>query len=71
MPLKVTKQGSESPSSLVRRFIQRVRRSGILIEARKRQFFQRPLSKNLKKRLALRRIKLREEREKAKKMGRL
>ena len=69
-PLKVEKQGRESSQSLIRRFSQKLRRSGLLLEARKNRFRQRPKSKQLKKRSALRRIKKKQEYARLKKMGR-
>lgn len=71
MPLKVQKQNRESTQSLVRRFSQKMRKSGILLEARKKQFKRRKKSSQLKKRTALRREKLREKYEKLKKLGKL
>jgi len=71
MPLKVKKQNRESTQSLVRRFSQKMRKSGILLEARKKQFKRRKKSSQLKKRTALRREKLREKYEKLKKLGKL
>jgi|GEM_PF-703038 len=55
MPLRVQKQGKESSQNVIRRFTQRVRKSGILFEARSKQFKRRPKSKPLVKRSALRR----------------
>lgn len=71
MPLKVVKQKGESSKSLVNRFIQRVRLSGILLEARKRMFYQRPKSKQLKRRSALRRIQKEKEWQELKKLGKI
>jgi len=70
MPLQVKRQEKESSQSLVRRFLQKLRRSGILIEARKRQFRVRNKSKQLKKRSALRREAKKKEYEKIRKLGR-
>ncbi len=55
MPLKVQKQGRESSQGIIRRFVQKMRKSGILLEARHRQFKRRPKSRPLVKRSALRR----------------
>jgi len=71
MPLKVQKQNRESTQSLIRRFSQKMRKSGILLEARKKQFKRRKKSSQLKKRTALRREKLRERYEKLKKLGKI
>ncbi len=69
--MKVQKQTRENSQSLVYRFTKAIQKSGILIEARKRKFFERPKSKNLKKRGALIRIEKKKEFERAKKLGRL
>lgn len=69
MPLKVQKQGRESSQSLIRRFSQKVRRSGILFEVRKKQFKRRPKSKQLKRRSALRREQKKVEYIRLKKLG--
>ncbi|OIP75922.1 hypothetical protein CO121_00250 [bacterium (Candidatus Gribaldobacteria) CG_4_9_14_3_um_filter_36_15] len=71
MPLKVQKQDRESTQGLIRRFSQKMRKSGILLEARKKQFRRRGKSSQLKKRAALRREELRKRYEKLKKLGKL
>ncbi len=71
MPLKVQKQNRESTQSLIRRFSQKMRKSGILLEARKKQFKRRGKSSQLKKRTALRREELRKRYEKLKKLGKI
>jgi len=70
MPIKVIKHDRESSQSLVRRFSQKLRKSGILLEARKRRFVQKPKSQALKKRSALRRIRKKAEYIRLKKSGR-
>ena len=70
MPLKVEKQSRETAQNLLRRFSQKLRRSGILLEARKRRFFKRPKSAQLKKRSALRRVAKKAEFLKQRKLGR-
>ena len=69
MPLEVQKQGKESPQSLVRRFSKKVKQSGILLQAKKNRFQEKPKSKQLKKRSALRREQLKKEYEILEKMG--
>lgn len=69
MPIAVSKQGKESTQNLVRRFTQKLRKSGTMLEVRKRQFHKKPRSKPLLKRSALRRIVKKIEFAKAKKMG--
>lgn len=71
MPLKVERQGRESSQSIVRRFTQKLRRSGILLEARKNRFYQRPESPQLRKRSALRRARKKQEYIELKKLGKL
>ncbi len=71
MALEVKKKPKETSQSLVRRFLQRIRKSGILYRAQKIKFYQRPLSRQLKKRAALRREELRKEYEKMKKLGKV
>ncbi len=71
MPLKVEKQPKETSQSLIHRFSQKIKRSGILLEARKKMFYKKGKSKQLKRRSALRRIQKKEEFKKLKKMGRL
>jgi len=71
MPLKVQKQGRESSQGVVRRFTQKLRRSGILLEARKNRFQQRAESAQLRKRSALRRAGKRAEYLELKKLGKI
>ena len=63
------KQGKESVQNLVRRFSKRVKQSGILFQARKIRFQEKPKSKQLEKRSALRREQLKKEYEILEKMG--
>jgi len=69
MPLAVQKQGKESTQNLVRRFSQKLRKSGILFEVRKRQFRKKSKSKPLVKRSAFRRINKQKEYIEMRKMG--
>jgi len=69
MPLEIKKQERENSQSLIRRFSRRMKQSGILISARKSRFHDKPKSKQMKKRSALRRETLRKEYEKKEKMG--
>lgn len=71
MALKVDKKNNEDPQNLVKRFSRRMRRSGILHQARNNQSFEREKSDQLKKRAALRRKELQQEYERKKKMGEL
>ena len=69
MPLKVEKQDKENTQSLIRRFTKAIKKSGILKEARKRRFRQRPLSERAKKEVALRREANKRNYEKMSKLG--
>lgn len=69
MPLKIKKEERENSQSLVRRFSRRMKKSGILISARKQRFFEKEKSKQMKKRSALKKDQLRKEYEKLEKLG--
>ncbi len=70
MPLEVKRSSEqENSQSLLRRFSKRIKKSGILLEARKKAYKKRNLSSQLKKRAALRREKLKKEYQKMAKMG--
>lgn len=69
MAFEIKKQERETSQSLVRRFSKRVKNSGVLLRARKARFRQRPQSRQLKKRSALRREELKKEYERLEKMG--
>lgn len=71
MAIEVKKYPSESPQSLARRFSKRVQQSGILLRARSCRFRSRPLSRQIKKRAALRREELKKKYEKLKKLGKI
>lgn len=71
MTLEVRRQQKETVQSLIRRFTARVQKSGILLRARKIQFRERPKSRQMKRRAALRREELKEKYEKLKKLGKL
>jgi hypothetical protein len=68
MPIIAQKQGKETTQSLVRRFTQKLRKSGTLLEVRKRQFQKKPKSRPLLKRSALRRLEKRAEFARIKKL---
>ena len=69
MPLKVKKLNQESSQNVVRRFSQKLRKSGILLEARKNRFHSKPASKQMIKLSAARRAEKKAEYAKMKKMG--
>ena len=71
MPLRASRQDRETSQNLVRRFSQKIKKSGILLEARKKVFRIRKKSWQLKKKSALRREKKKKEYEKLKKLGRI
>ena len=71
MPLEVKRQNRETSQSLVRRFTQRLQRSGTLIRARRNRFKTRIKSDGAKKKEALRRVELRVEYAKLEKLGKL
>jgi len=71
MPLEVKRQNRETSQGLVRRFGQRLQRSGILRKARKNRFKNRHKSDQAKKRQALRKEELRKEYTKMEKLGKL
>jgi ribosomal protein S21 len=54
--VEVRKKPKENTPSLARRFSTKLRRSGVLLEARKRQFSKRSRNKRARKEKALRRI---------------
>jgi len=60
---EVTRKDNESFENLFRRFNRRVQQSGKLAQARKNQFFDKPLSKNRQRVEALRKAKIREVRK--------
>ena len=67
--LKVTRKEKESPQNLVHRFTKTVRQSGVLIEARGKQFHKRAKSDLAKKRSALRRVELKIQKAKEAKLA--
>lgn len=71
MAIKITKKTKESSQELAKRFTKAVKKSGVLLEMRKKAFATREKSKNLNKRSALRRIQLRENYEQQKKLGKI
>ncbi len=52
--LQVTRKDDESSESLVRRFNKKVIQSGILTEARRKKYFEKPLSKKEQRTIAIR-----------------
>jgi ribosomal protein S21 len=71
MAIEVKRREKESLQSLLKRFTRAVKRSGILIKAREKMFKDRNLSKEKKKRKALRRELMRRYYERLKKLGKI
>lgn len=69
MPLEIKRRDRETSQSLMRRFSRSLKRSGILLRARKIRFRQRKKSKQMKKRAALRREEMKKEYDRKKRMG--
>jgi len=69
MALEVNRKAKENIQSLIRRFSQKFRQSGILIEARNARFKNKEKSKEAKKKEALRREELKKHYEELKKLG--
>jgi len=70
MTVEVKRRERENNQSLIRRFSRTIKKSGILIQARKIRFKKKSKSGELKKKEALKKVELREEYEKARKLGR-
>ncbi len=71
MYLEVKKQDRETSQSLVRRFGRRVQQSGLLVRARKLRFRKKAKSEGAQKKAALRRVELKKEYQKLRKLGKL
>jgi ribosomal protein S21 len=67
--VEVRKMKEENPQRLIQRFIQASRRSGILLEKRKRLFRDRVVNETKKKESALHREKMKKIYEELKKWG--
>jgi hypothetical protein len=71
MALTVTKQERETAQGLIRRFSTGMKKSGILVRARKLRFRTREKSNNMQKKQALRREELTIEYKKKEKLGKI
>jgi len=69
--IKVTKQGNENTASVLRRFSFKVRNSGILMTVRNKMYRQRPISRNMRKVAAVKRLEKKRLIEKLIKEGKL
>ena len=67
--VEVKRKDGESFESLLRRFTRKIQQSGVLVRARKIQFYEPPKSRNLARVSARRRAELQEQRETLKKLG--
>ncbi|MDP2641646.1 MAG: hypothetical protein Q8P39_03935 [Candidatus Yanofskybacteria bacterium] len=71
MGFEVQKSDRESNQGLVRRFMKRLRESGIIAAAKRSAYRQREQSPAAKKRAALRRLEKQAEYERNKKLGKI
>ena len=71
MVLEVKRKTRESNQGLIRRFTQKVRRSGVQIEARKNRFKNKTKSKQAKKKAALKKEESRKKYQILDKLGKL
>lgn len=69
--VEVKRKESESFESLLRRFNRKIQQSGVLVRARKTQFYVAAKSRNLQRTSARRRSELAEEREQLRRLGKL
>lgn len=69
MPIIIRRRENESNERLIRRFSRRIQTSGLLLRAKKRQYFERPKNKNQKRKDALRRLTMRTRHEYLRKVG--
>jgi len=67
--MQVKKREGESAGSLIYRFNKKTKQSGLLKEARKRRFRDRPVSKIKRRLSAIHKAKKKAEFEKARKLG--
>lgn len=68
---EVKKKEHESLDSLLRRFHRKVQQSGIIVQAKKIRYYERPKSKTRKRTDAIRRSELKKERDTLRKLGKL
>ena len=69
--IETKRKKSETFESLLRRFNKRILQSGIILQAKKVRFKIKEPNKNLQQKLALRRNKIRAQKEYLKKIGKL
>ena len=68
---EVKRKKNETFESLLRRFNKKIIQSGKIIQAKKIRFLEKQPNKNLQKALALRRMKIKEQKEYLKKIAKL
>lgn len=71
MAVEVKRKQNESIAAFMRRFTKRMMESRVLINAKKRRFYESPKSEAMKKVSAIRRKKMQQEREYLRKIGKL
>ena len=69
--VEVEKKNNENAINLIRRFTRQVRESGVLKRVRSLRYYERSLSKYVKKKDTLKRLKKRAYREKMIKLGKI
>lgn len=69
--VQVTKNQSESPTSLIRRFTKRVQDSGVIRRAKSLRYNERELSYYKRKMATLKKIESRKNIERLKKLGKI
>lgn len=67
--MEIKRQGKESSQSLVYRFTRAVKKSGVLVESRKRRFRTKDKSENMKNKAAVLREEKKKEYQKLRKLG--
>lgn len=68
---EVTKSGNESTLAVIRKFSRRVQGTGLVKSSRKRRYYERPASKAVQKKRALKLIKRRSDFQKLVKEGKV
>jgi ribosomal protein S21 len=69
--VQVQKNDNESSGSLIRRFTKRIQRSGFLLRARSKRFYEPTKSDYAKKKEALRRVAWIKDIEQQRKLGKI
>jgi len=69
--VEITKSGNENSMSIIRKFSQKMRSTGIVRKMRDRKYWTRSMSTAVKKKQALRRIERGEERTRLIKEGKI